>query len=79
MIAGKARVQRCPFCLSAHQYAGAPCLSGDGRQLATAGADGTIRTYTLMLDELTALAEARLTRSLADEECRKFLRVATCP
>jgi WD40 repeat protein/transcriptional regulator with XRE-family HTH domain len=54
-------------------------FSPDDRQLATAGADGTIRTYTLALDELTALAEARLTRSLTDEECRKFLHEETCP
>ena len=32
-------------------------FSGEG--LATAGADGSIRTYTLQLDQLTALARAR--------------------
>ncbi len=50
----------------------------DEDQLVTAGADGTVRTYTLSLDELIALAESRLTRTLADEECRKFLHVAAC-
>lgn len=50
----------------------------DEDQLVTAGADGTVRTYTLSLDELIALAKSRLTRTLADEECRKFLHVAAC-
>lgn len=54
-------------------------FSPDGRQLATAGADGAVRTYTLDLDELAALAQSRLTRTLTNEECRKFLRQAACP
>ena len=40
--------------------------------------NGNIRTYTLQLDELIALARARLTRTLSDEECRKFLHAETC-
>ena len=51
----------------------------DSTRLATAGADGTVRTYTLNIDDLTELAQARLTRTLTDEECRKFLHVETCP
>ena len=51
----------------------------DGEQLITAGADGTVRTYTPSLDELIALTETRLTRTLTDEECRKFLHEAACP
>jgi len=51
----------------------------DSTRLATAGADGTVRTYALNLDDLTELAQARLTRTLTDEECRKFLHVETCP
>ncbi len=54
-------------------------FSPDSRSLATAGADGSIRTYTLQLDQLIALARARLTRTLTNEECCKFLHVATCP
>lgn len=54
-------------------------FSPDGRSLATAGADGSICTYTLQLDQLIALARARLTRTLTNEECQKFLHVATCP
>ena len=54
-------------------------FSPNGNQLATAGADGTIRIYTLRIDDLIALARARLTRTLTNEECQKFLHVATCP
>jgi WD40 repeat protein len=54
-------------------------FSLDGNQLATAGADGTIRTYTLRIDDLIALARSHLTRSLTEEECRKFLHIDFCP
>lgn len=54
-------------------------FSPDGNQLATAGADGTIRTYTLQMEDLIALVKSRLTRSLTEEECRKFLYVDSCP
>jgi WD40 repeat protein len=54
-------------------------FSPDGESLATAGADGSIRTYTLQFDQLIALARSRLTRTLSDEECRKFLHAETCP
>jgi WD40 repeat protein len=54
-------------------------FSPDGKYLATAGADGSIRTYVLQMDELISLAKARLTRTLTIEECQKFLHVAICP
>jgi WD40 repeat protein/transcriptional regulator with XRE-family HTH domain len=54
-------------------------FSPDGKRLATAGADGTIRTYTMQLDELIAHARARVTRTLTDDECRRFLHVEICP
>ena len=54
-------------------------FSPDGNQLATAGADGTIRIYTLRMDDLIALAKSRLTRSLTEEECRKYLHAEVCP
>lgn len=54
-------------------------FSPDGTRLASAGADGSVRTYTLQLDDLVALARARLTRALTDEECHKFLHVEGCP
>jgi WD40 repeat protein len=54
-------------------------FSPDGKYLATAGADGSIRTYALQMDELISLAKVRLTRTLTHEECQKFLQVAICP
>jgi len=54
-------------------------LSPDGRHAATAGGDGTLRLYTLEMDELAALARARVTRSLTTEECRQYLHVEQCP
>lgn len=53
-------------------------FSPDGKHLATTGADGSIRAYALQMDELIALAKARLTRTLTNEECQKYLYVATC-
>jgi WD40 repeat protein/transcriptional regulator with XRE-family HTH domain len=54
-------------------------FSPDGRHLATAGADGSVRTYTLQMDELITLITARLTRTMTNEECQKFLHIETCP
>jgi len=54
-------------------------FSLDGSQLATAGADGTIRIYTLNIEELIALAKSRLTRTLTEAECQKYLHMDSCP
>lgn len=51
----------------------------DGKRLATAGFDGFGRLFITDVDELIALARARLTRSLTDAECQRFLHVAACP
>lgn len=51
----------------------------DGNRLATAGADGTVRTYTLQLEALIDLARIRLTRTLTQEECQKYLHITACP
>jgi WD40 repeat protein/serine/threonine protein kinase/DNA-binding XRE family transcriptional regulator len=53
-------------------------FSPDGKRLVTSGRDGMVRVYLLELAELRALAEARLTRQLTDEECRRFLRREQC-
>lgn len=50
-----------------------------GYVLATAGADGTVRTYTLQLEELVTLVRSRPTRNLTLEECQKFLHAVSCP
>jgi WD40 repeat protein len=51
----------------------------DGSQIAVASNDGTVRFYMLPADELLSLAQARVTRSLTDEECQQYLHVDTCP
>ncbi|HEY53830.1 MAG TPA: hypothetical protein G4N94_10265 [Caldilineae bacterium] len=54
-------------------------LSPDGQHAATAGGDGTMRIYSLDMDELAALAQARVPRSLTAEECQRYLHLEQCP
>jgi WD40 repeat protein/DNA-binding SARP family transcriptional activator len=54
-------------------------FSPDGTRLAAAGMDGAARIYTLRIEDLIKLARSRLTRSLTDEECRKYLHREACP
>jgi hypothetical protein len=35
--------------------------------------------YALRLEELVALAQERLSRSLTDDECRRYLHLEACP
>ena len=35
--------------------------------------------YLLRLEDIVALAKARVTRSLTTDECQKYLHVAACP
>jgi WD40 repeat protein len=57
----------------------------DGRRLIATVFDQTgletftVRMFTLQRDELVALANSRVTRSLTGEECRQFLHVDQCP
>lgn len=53
-------------------------FSPDGTRLVSASADGTVRVFVLPVEELMALARSRLTRSLTDVECQRYLRVASC-
>jgi len=54
-------------------------FSPDGSRLVSGGWDGTVRVYALKLEDLVALARKRLTRSLTDDECRRYLHVDACP
>lgn len=44
----------------------------NGRHVAVGTLDGFARVYTLDVDELRAIAESRVTRSLTTEECVRF-------
>ena len=54
-------------------------FSPDGTRLATAGRDGTVRIFLLKIEELIALANSRVTRSLTTAECQQYLHVDACP
>jgi WD40 repeat protein len=54
-------------------------FSPNGKHLAVATGDGTVRVYVLSLEELMILAQQRVTRSLTNEECRRYLHLAECP
>jgi WD40 repeat protein len=53
--------------------------SPDGRRLVTASADGTVHVYVLPVDELMAVARARLTRGWTRDECRQYLAGGALP
>ena len=57
-------------------------FSPDGRKLASTTvsiAGDSVRVWALDLDDLLALAEREVTRSLTDVECRQFLPLERCP
>jgi WD40 repeat protein len=54
-------------------------ITPDGKYLATAGRDGAVRLFVLDTDELIALVQSRVTRSLTDEECQRYLHLDSCP
>ncbi|HEX5837996.1 MAG TPA: hypothetical protein VFY26_09195 [Anaerolineales bacterium] len=54
-------------------------FSPDGTRLATANRDGTTRMYLLQIEDLMALAQQRVTRSLTLQECQQYLHTALCP
>jgi WD40 repeat protein len=54
-------------------------FSPDGKRLVTSSLDGTARVYTMDLEELVAIARARLTRTLTEEECQQYLHLDSCP
>jgi WD40 repeat protein/transcriptional regulator with XRE-family HTH domain len=48
-------------------------------QIAIASGDGIIQVFLLNVEDLLALAETRVTRSLTAAECKKYLHVEQCP
>jgi WD40 repeat protein len=54
-------------------------FSPDGRYLIAGGYGSSIHVYLTRLEDLVALAETRVTRTLTPEECQKYLRVEACP
>jgi WD40 repeat protein/DNA-binding SARP family transcriptional activator/tRNA A-37 threonylcarbamoyl transferase component Bud32 len=54
-------------------------IGPDGRQIAIGDNAGAVRIYTLDEDELLNLARSRVTRTLTDEECRRYLHLDACP
>ncbi|HSL42851.1 MAG TPA: AAA family ATPase [Anaerolineales bacterium] len=59
---------------------GGIAFSPDGRQLVTVSNNGSVlRMYYTRTEDLQALAQRRLTRTLTLEECIKYLHLEACP
>ena len=54
-------------------------FSPDGKYILTASADGTARVYLAHIKDLVVVAHSRITRSLTDAECQRYLHVDKCP
>jgi WD40 repeat protein/DNA-binding SARP family transcriptional activator len=54
-------------------------FSPDDTRLAAQGSDGILRLYAMRLEDLMAIASARLTRWWTPEGCRQYLHVDECP
>jgi WD40 repeat protein/transcriptional regulator with XRE-family HTH domain len=54
-------------------------FSPDGTRLVSAGRNPIARVYVLQMDDLVAIAQSQVTRSLTTEECQKYLHDVVCP
>jgi DNA-binding SARP family transcriptional activator/WD40 repeat protein len=54
-------------------------FSEDGSRVTAIYSDGRIIVQAIALEDVIAIASARVTRGFTDEECRTYLHVATCP
>ena len=50
----------------------------DGKHLATASEDGTVKVYALGIRELLKLARSRVTRDFTPDECKRHFQSGTC-
>ena len=57
----------------------AVAFSPDGSRVTAVYSDGRVIVYPISLGDTTELAEARVTRGLTAEECRRYLHVPNCP
>jgi len=56
----------------------AAAFSADASRITTVYEDGTILVQPLAVEDVIEIAEARLTRTLTDEECRTYLHLPAC-
>jgi WD40 repeat protein/DNA-binding SARP family transcriptional activator len=54
-------------------------FSPDGSRVASVGVEGVVRVWALDVDDLVDVAEREVTRTLTDQECRRYLHVRDCP
>jgi WD40 repeat protein len=54
-------------------------VSADGSRVVSGDAAGSIRVWAVDLEDLVAIAEDGLTRSLTGDECRQYLHLERCP
>lgn len=53
--------------------------SPDGTRLVSTSRDGTSRVYAVPVDDITSIAQQRVTRGLTPAECGQFLHTTPCP
>lgn len=53
-------------------------FSRDGKFLAASGTDGSVRVYMMPVERLMSLAHERVTRTMTEEECQRYLHVDKC-
>jgi WD40 repeat protein/DNA-binding SARP family transcriptional activator len=54
-------------------------FSPDGKYLVTTSGDGSARVYVLPIEDIVALAQQRVSRSMTIEECQRYLHLEQCP
>jgi len=65
--------------LHAQNHVWSVAWSPDGKRLASSSEDGIVQIYVLDDFDLLRLVHSRITRSLSEVECRRYLNTQTCP